>query len=63
MLEGWHLRLTSAAQNLMDLHALPTYQRLAGTDGQPKAALTGATAARVHPILNAMGTLFKTSIV
>lgn len=59
VLDSWHTRLTSAAQNLMDLHALGTYQRLAGTDGQPKAALTGATAARVHPILNAMGTLFQ----
>lgn len=56
---NWHARLTSAAQNLMDLHALGTYQRLAGTDGQQKAVLTGATAARVHPILNAMGTLFQ----
>jgi hypothetical protein len=56
---NWHARLTSAAQNLMDLHALGTYQRLAGSDGQLKAVLTGATAARVHPILNAMGTLFQ----
>jgi hypothetical protein len=56
---NWHARLTSAAQNLMDLHALGTYQRLAGSDGQVKAVLTGATAARVHPILNAMGTLFQ----
>ncbi|HEX4230007.1 MAG TPA: hypothetical protein VHZ07_15140 [Bryobacteraceae bacterium] len=56
---NWHARLTSAAQNLMDLHALGTYQRLAGSDGQQKAVLTGATAARVHPVLNAMGTLFQ----
>ncbi|HEX4809890.1 MAG TPA: hypothetical protein VH325_13215 [Bryobacteraceae bacterium] len=59
VIAAWNRRLTSAAQNLMDLHALPTYQRLAGSNGQPKAILTGATAGRVHPILNAMGTLFQ----
>ena len=43
----------------MDLHSLPTYQRLAGSNGAAKAEVSGATAAKVYPVLSAMGTLFQ----
>lgn len=55
----WKKSLGAAAQNLMDLHSLPTYQRLAGSNGVPKADLKGVTAKRVYPALASMGTLFQ----
>lgn len=55
----WNKSLGAAAQNLMDLHSLPTYQRLAGSNGVEKADLKGVTAAKVYPALAAMGTLFE----
>jgi len=55
----WKKSLGAAAQNLMDLNSLPTYQRLAGSNGVPKAALEGVTAARVYPALDSMGRLFQ----
>ena len=48
---GWNSRMGAAAQNLMDLQSLPTYQRLAGTNGVPMAEVTGETAAVVKPAL------------
>lgn len=59
LIAAWQQRLSAAAQNLMDLHAQPTYQRLAGADRVPKADLGGITEARVRPALAAMGTLFQ----
>ena len=58
-LAQWKKTLGAAAQNLMDLHSLPTYQRLAGSNGVPKADLEGETAARVYPALDGMGRLFE----
>ncbi len=55
----WKKSLGAAAQNLMDLHSLPTYQRLAGSNGVTKADLKGVTAKRVYPALASMGTLFQ----
>lgn len=55
----WKKSLSAAAQNLMDLQSLPTYQRLAGSNGVPKADLQGVTAARVYPALDSMGKLFQ----
>ena len=55
----WKRSLGAAAQNLMDLHSLPTYQRLAGSNGVEKAVLKGVTAGKVYPALAAMGTLFE----
>ncbi len=43
----------------MDLHDLPTYQRLSGVSGFPKAQLTGSTEARVTPAIAAMNDLFQ----
>lgn len=58
-LAQWRKNLSAAAQNLMDLHDMPTYQRLAGSNGVPKAALEGVTAARVYPALDEMGKLLQ----
>ncbi len=55
----WKKHLGAAAQNLMDLHSQPTYQRLAGSNGVAKAELQGVTAARVYPALASMGKLFQ----
>jgi hypothetical protein len=58
-LAHWKQGLSAAAQNLMDLNSLPTYQRLAGSNGVEKATLEGVTAERVYPALAAMGRLFQ----
>lgn len=55
----WKKHLGAAAQNLMDLHSQPTYQRLAGSNGVAKADLQGVTAERVYPALASMGKLFQ----
>jgi len=54
----WKKSLAAAAQNLMDLYSLPTYQRLAGSNGVPKADLKGVTAARVYPALASVAKMF-----
>ncbi len=54
----WKKSLAAAAQNLMDLYSLPTYQRLSGSNGVPKANLTGITATRVYPALDGVAKLF-----
>lgn len=59
LLADWKNKLDLISQNLIDLHGLPTYQRLAGVSGFPKAELTGVTKARVTPALEAMNTLFQ----
>jgi hypothetical protein len=58
LLADWKQKVDLIAQNLMDVEGLTTYQRLAGTSGFPKAQVTGITAARVAPALEAMSTLF-----
>ena len=55
----WKKTLGAAAQNLMDLHSLPAYQRLAGSNGVAQVELEGETAARVYPSLDSMGKLFQ----
>jgi hypothetical protein len=55
----WRKNLSAAAQNLMDLHDMPTYHRLAGSNGAPKVALEGVTAERVYPALDEMGKLLQ----
>jgi len=59
LLADWQQRIEVIAQNLTELDGLPTYQRLAGTSGYPQAQLTGISAARVAPALEAMGVLFQ----
>lgn len=58
-LGAWKKNLGAAAQNLMDLHSLPTYQRLTGGNGIDKVPLVGVTAARVYPAIEGMGRLFQ----
>ena len=58
-LERWNTRLAAAAQNLVDLQSLPAYERLAGSNGVPRAALTGDTAARVEPALKTVSLLVQ----
>lgn len=59
LLADWRKKVNLVSQNLMDLHDLPTYQRLAGVPGFPKAELVGVTEARVTPALEAMNELFE----
>ncbi|MUG98203.1 hypothetical protein F7734_40200 [Scytonema sp. UIC 10036] len=58
LLADWKLKIDLVSQNLIDLHNLPTYQRLAGSSGFPKAKLTGVTQTRVSSALSAMNDLF-----
>jgi hypothetical protein len=58
-LAQWEDRLSSAAHNLFDLQADPTYQCLTGTGGMPRIQLTGVTQTRVAPALDNIGTLFQ----
>lgn len=58
-LARWNSRLAAAAQNLVDLQALPAYERLTGTNGVPRAALAGDTAARVEPALKTVSLLVQ----
>lgn len=59
LLAEWRKKVNLVGQNLMDLHDLPTYQRLAGVSGFPKIQLVGVTEARVTPALVAMNELFQ----
>jgi hypothetical protein len=58
-LAQWEDRLSTAAHNLFDLQADPTYQCLTGTAGAPLTPLTGVTRTRVGPTLENIGTLFQ----
>ena len=58
-LAQWESRLSSAAHNLFDLQADPTYQCLTGSGGAPLTQLSGVTKARVGPALENVGTLFQ----
>lgn len=59
LLTDWKQKIDIASQNLIDLHGLPTYQRLCGVSGFPRVQLTGITFARVMPALEAMNELFQ----
>jgi hypothetical protein len=59
LLADWKTKIDLVSQNLIDLHGLPSYQRLAGSSGFPQVELTGVTRARVTPALDAMHTLFQ----
>jgi hypothetical protein len=59
LLADWKQKIDLASQNLIDLHGLPTYQRLCGVSGFPPVQLTGTTLARVTPALEAMNELFQ----
>ena len=59
LLTDWKQKIDVASQNLIDLHGLPTYQRLCGISNFPPVQLTGITFARVTPALEAMNELFQ----
>lgn len=59
LLADWKQKVNLIGQNLIDLHGLPTYQRLAGQYPYPQAQLTGITQARVTPAIEAMNELFQ----
>jgi len=59
LLADWKQKIDLVSQNIIDLHGLPTYQRLSGVSGFPKANLTGVTQARVSSALEAMTELFQ----
>ncbi len=59
LLADWRRKIDLIGQNLIDLHELPTYQRLTGASGYSKVALTGVTASRVTPALEMMSELFE----
>jgi hypothetical protein len=58
-LAQWESRLSSAAHNLFDLQADPTYQCLTGTGGAPQTQLSGITKSKVGPALENIPTLFQ----
>jgi hypothetical protein len=58
-LAQWESRLSSAAHNLFDLQADPTYQCLTGTGGAPLTKLSGVTQSKVGPAIENIGTLFQ----
>lgn len=59
LLADWKYKIKVVTQNLLELQELPTYQRLCGSPGFPKVDLTGITATRVTPALEAMNDLFQ----
>ena len=56
---GWRTRLHTAGENLLALSQTDAYRRLRGEGGWPKAVLTGTTAARVTPAMEALGELWS----
>jgi hypothetical protein len=59
LIAGWKQKIDLVGQNLIDLHGLPTYQRLTGEPGFPPAELSGSTKAQVNSALPAMNELFQ----
>ena len=58
LLADWKKKIDLVGQNLIDLHGLPTYQRLTGVSDYSAVQLTGVTQARLRPALEAMNDLF-----
>lgn len=54
MLAEWKSIVDSAAQTLIELHNIPSYEFLMGASGSPKVRLTGVTEARVGPAMQAL---------
>lgn len=59
LIADWKNKINIAGQNLLELQELPAYQRLCGGFGFPPVKLTGITATRVTPALEAMNDLFQ----
>jgi len=59
LIADWKNKVNIAGQNLLELQELPAYQRMSGGFGFPPVKLTGITATRVIPALEAMNDLFQ----
>ncbi|OUL32457.1 hypothetical protein [Nostoc sp. 106C] len=59
LLADWKHKIKVVSQNLLELQEQPTYQRLCGSPSFPRVDLTGITATRVTPALEAMNDLFQ----
>ncbi|OUL27490.1 hypothetical protein BV378_09960 [Nostoc sp. RF31YmG] len=59
LLADWKHKIKVVSQNLLELQELPIYQRLCGSPGYPRVDLTGITATRVTPALEAINDLFQ----
>ncbi|OUL20276.1 hypothetical protein BV372_32800 [Nostoc sp. T09] len=59
LLADWKHKIKVVSQNLLELQEQPTYQRLCGSPSFPRVDLTGITAKRVTPALEAMNDLFQ----
>ncbi|MEH1827597.1 MAG: hypothetical protein V7L22_20045 [Nostoc sp.] len=59
LLADWKNKIQVVSQNLFDLQELPVYQRLCGSPSFAKVHLTGITAQKVTPALEAMNDLFQ----
>ena len=59
LLNDWQQKMGYVAQNLFELYELPTYQRIMGEGGMPKAALTGETEQQVKLAIADLTQLFQ----
>jgi hypothetical protein len=59
LLKDWQQKLSAVSQNLYDLDAMPTYQRLMGSSGMPQARLTGQTQQVVSVAMSDLNRLFQ----
>ena len=59
LLNDWQQKMGYVGQNLFELYELPTYQRIMGEGGMPKAALTGKTEQQVKLAIADLTQLFQ----
>lgn len=59
LLKDWQQKIGYISQNLFELYELPTYQRLMGEAGMPKAVLTGETQQQVTLAIADLTQLFQ----
>ena len=59
LLNDWQQKIGYVGQNLFELYELPTYQRIMGEGGMPKAVLTGKTAQQVKLAIADLTQLFQ----
>ncbi len=59
LLNDWQQKMGYVGQNLFELYELPTYQRLMGEGGMPKAVLTGETQKQVKLAIADLTQLFQ----
>ena len=59
LLNNWQQKMGYVSQNLFELYELPTYQRIMGEGGMPKAVLTGKTEQQVKLAIADLTQLFQ----